>query len=135
MSLYSLIVVPPEWQFGMPLPVNQTTHDLWQGKLEAGTRIIFYDPAAEAVVGEGEISGVFVRPQEWHTISTNDLPAWMSFADYVLPVRTLYQRNADSLLPLEDVRYALQDERFPHAIGEFREIDGATYQQLTKNWP
>jgi len=64
MSLFTLMVVPPEWQFGLPLPVNQTTHDLWKDRLEAGTRMIFYDPAAEAVVGEGEVVGGFVRPQE-----------------------------------------------------------------------
>ena len=134
MSQYTLMVVPPDWQFGMPLPVNQTTHDLWKDKLEAGTRIIFYDPAAEAVVGEGEVAGGFVRPKEWRTSSADELPAWIEFADYALPVRTLYQRDLDSIIPLEEVRYALNDNSFPRAIGEFLEIDPSTYQLLTPAW-
>jgi hypothetical protein len=129
------MVVPPQWQFGMPLPFSKTTHDLWHNRLEAGTRIIFYDPAAEVVVGEGEVAGGFVRPQEWPESSLHELPSWMAYADYALPVRTLYQRNGESLLTLEEVRYALNDEKFPQAIGELREIDGATYQLLTQGWP
>ena len=134
MSIFTLMVVPPEWQFGMPLPVNQTTHDLWKDRLEAGTRMIFYDPAAEAVVGEGEVVGGFVRPKEWVTSSADELPAWIEFADYALPVRTLYQRNLDSVIPLEEVRYALNDNSFPHSIGELREIDHSIYQLLTPGW-
>jgi hypothetical protein len=135
MSLYALVVVPPEWKFGMPLPVSQTTHDLWHGKLEAGTRIVFYDPAAKAIVGEGEALGVFVRPQEWHTSNDGDLPPWMSYADYALPVKTLYQREAESLIPLEEVRQSLNDNNFPQGIGELRELAGTTYQLLTQNFP
>jgi len=134
MNLYTLMVVPPEWQFGMPLPINQTTHDLWKHRLEAGTRIVFYDPAAEAVVGEGEVVDGFVRPKEWHTSSADGVPAWLEFADYALPVRTLYQRSLDSVIPLEEVRYALNDNSFPHSIGELREIDHPTYQLLTPAW-
>lgn len=134
MSLFTLMVVPPEWQFGMPLPFSKTTHDIWHDRLEGGTRIIFYDPAAEAVVGEGEVAGGFVRPQEWYASSADELPTWIEFADYALPVRTLYQRNGQSVITLEQVRYALNDEKFPHTIGELREIDHPTYQLLTPAW-
>ncbi|HLU11903.1 MAG TPA: hypothetical protein VK003_19670 [Oceanobacillus sp.] len=134
MSQFTLIVVPPEWQFGMPLPINQSTYELWKHKLEAGTRVVFYDPAAESIVGEGEVVGGFVRPKEWQTTSADELPAWIQFADYALPVRTLYQRNLDSVIPLDEVRYILNDNSFPRAIGELREIDHPTYQQLTPAW-
>ena len=119
MSLFTLMVVPPEWQFGLPLPVSQTTHDLWKDRLEAGTRMIFYDPAAEAVVGEGEGRGRVRAPEGVGSRHRRTkLPAWIEFADYALPVRTLYQRNLDSVIPLEEVRYALNDNSFPHSIGE-----------------
>jgi hypothetical protein len=119
----------------MPLAFSKEAHDQWRDKLEAGTRIILYDHGQEAIVGEGEAHGIFIRPQEWPSTSTDELPHSIADADYVLPLRTLYQREAAALIPLGEVRRSLNDNGFPHHTGEIREIDGTTYQLLTQDWP
>lgn len=119
----------------MPLPFSTAAHDEWRDKLEAGTRIIFYDHGRGAVIGEGEAHGIFIRPKEWPSTSTDELPPSIADAEYALPVRTLYQREAAALIPLTEVQRALMDGDFPREISEIREIDGAAYQLLTQDWP
>lgn len=135
MSLFTLYVVPPGWRLGMPLPFTKAAHDVWRERLEAGTRIVLYDPAREAVVAEGEVHGIFIQPREWPNTSLDELPPSIANADYALPVRLLYQREAEALIPLGDVRRALEDEQFPQAAGELRELNNDTYQLLTQDWP
>ena len=135
MSLYALAVVPPGWQSGMPLPFTKAGHEQWQDRLEAGTRLVFYDPSRQAIIGEGEVQGIFIQPKEWPKTSTDDLPSSIANADYVLPVRVLYQREALALIPLAEVRRALEDDHFPQGVGEARELDDGAYQRLTENWP
>lgn len=119
----------------MPLPFTETEHDAWRDKLEAGTRIVFFDPRREAVVGEGEVHGIFVRPHEWPAASLDELPPSIANADSVLPVRTLYQREAAALIPVGELRRILNDDGYPHHAAEIREIDGTTYHLLTQDWP
>lgn len=135
MIQFTLIVVPPDWQIDLPVPFNKATHDIWRDRLESGTRIIFYHPEQQAIVGEGEVNGFFIRPAEWPASSSADLPASVSSADYALPVRVLFQRAAESLIPLSEVRRVLKDETFPINIGEIRELDSAAYDDLRRDWP
>jgi hypothetical protein len=134
-SQYVLAALPPGWLFGMPLPFSRAAHDAWRDKLEAGTRLIFFDPGREAIVGEGEVHGIFLRPHEWPSSSLDELPHSIANADYVLPVATLYQREAAALIPAGEVRRILNDDGYPHHPGEIREIDGTTYHLLTQDWP
>jgi hypothetical protein len=134
-SLYALAVLPQGWNFGMPLPFSKAAHDLWKDRLEAGTRLVFYDPTRQAITGEGEVHGIFIQPKEWPATSTDDLPPSIASAEYVLPVRVLYQRDALALIPLAEVRRALEDDSFPQSSEEVRELDSGAYQLLTQNWP
>ena len=126
MSRYAIKVVPPEWQETMPLPFNKTTHDY--SKIEQGTRVLVYR-SGEGIVGEGDIEGYFVRPQEWPAQSREQLPPVLAEADYLLPVAMLYLRER-SISP-DKVRDLLDDRSFPQSIDTWRPIGLDLYDELT----
>jgi hypothetical protein len=126
---YAIKVVPPEWQETMPLPFNKTTHDY--SKIDQGTRVLVYR-SGEGIIGEGEVHGFFLRPDEWPAQTTANLPASLAQADYLLPLGMLYTR--DRVISPDGVRDLLDDRSFPQSIEAWRPIGEDLYEALTR-WP
>ena len=129
MTRYAIKVVPPEWQEPMPLPFNKTTHDY--SKIDQGMRVLVYR-SGEGIIGEGEVRAFFLRPDEWPSQSTAQLPASIAQAEYLLPLAMLYQR--DRVISPDGVRDLLDDRSFPQSADTWRPIGEDLYEALT-HWP
>ncbi len=121
---FAIKVVPAEWQHDLPLPFDRATHDAID--LQQGTRILIYQ-RGKGIVGEGEVDGFFVQPDEWMPSSKDDLPVLLADAEYLLPLRMLYSRRDP--IPPSSVQQVLDDPAFPNAV-LWRPLSRNEYERL-----
>ena len=126
MTRYAIKVVPPEWDYSMPLPFSRTMHDY--NRIESGMRVLIYRSGV-GIVGETEINSPFATPNEWPSDLIDDMPGAVASADYFLPLGGLYYRG--KVIHPDVVRQILSDSTFP-AFEAWRPIDAQTYQQLIR---
>jgi hypothetical protein len=131
-----MVVVPANWTPDMPIGLSQATHDRFVGSLEGGVRVLIYkgDPV-NAIVAEGEvIDHLMVRLDDWPHIRPRERPLTGTGqpADYVLPLRILYQRASFDYIDLPTVQEWIDNPDFPNV--EWMPINADAYGEFT-NWP
>jgi hypothetical protein len=138
MAMYALMIVPHDWDTDQAPGLSEAGYEQWKHEIEAGIRVVlFKDAPVSAVVAEGELSGIALKLAELPSQNIHHTPMtrFGKQADYVLPIRILYQRDETTQIPLATVRQYLDDALFPQPSEEWRLLDDQTYQAVIQGWP
>jgi hypothetical protein len=132
----ALVVVPADWKTNEPIGLSEEAHKRWMQVMDTAQRVLIYKSSpVDAVVAEGEvIDKLNIRLDEWPKANMKEkvLTATGTPAAYAVPLRILYTRAAEKLIPLERVREWVDDPQFPNA--EWLPLTPDAYAELT-NWP
>jgi hypothetical protein len=137
MSQYAIRVIASDWELEQPLPFSEEGYQRWRDEIEAGTRVVLYQSApVNAIVAEGQVSGIFVKLDEWPESTRERIPGSVAGtqAAYALPLQILYRRGPTAYIPLEHIREHL-DENFPESALEWLPIEKMAYHEFTRDFP
>jgi hypothetical protein len=136
MPAYALKVMPGDWTLDMPLPFSAAQYEQVRNQVEAGTRVVLYAASpVDGIVGEGQVSGVFIRVQDWPATTLGALQALNPQPDYLLPIEVLYRRaGPEAVMPRAQVMEILDDPHFPRPGQDWLVLDDDVYHELIRGW-
>jgi len=136
MPAYTLKVVPGEWTLDMPLPFSAAQYEQVRSQVEPGTRVVIYQRSpVNGIISEGQVSGVFIRVQDWPPTTLGSIQSLHPQPDYLLPIEVLYRRiGPEAVMTRSAVADVLDDPHFPHPGQDWLLLDDDVYHELIRGW-